>query len=109
MPYTENTRIKVVNKRKSKHYTAQVEYRWPLFGFKEWVDFEDSHECGLDLLFFKDDYQNPASFAICEVAREDMGSALKGEAWAKAIIDKYHEVLKDRNHKDTIEYIKYPD
>lgn len=42
MPYTKNTRIKVVNKKFHKEYTAQVEYRYPFTNIKVWEDFQNT-------------------------------------------------------------------
>jgi len=108
MPYTENTRIKVVSKRTHKTYAAQVEYRYPFTKFTTWVDFEDTHDVTIAGFLGFNNTRNAASFAICEASRLDKGDKLKGLVWAQAIIDKYHEVIADRNHKDTVEYIKYP-
>ena len=42
MPYTRNTRIKVIVKKHSKEWIPQVEFRFPLLGLSWWKDFEDS-------------------------------------------------------------------
>ena len=42
MPYTRNTRIKVITKKNSKEWIPQVEFRLPLLDPSWWQDFEDS-------------------------------------------------------------------
>lgn len=102
MPYTENTRIKVEKHRRTSYYTAQVEYVWPIVGFKEWVNFDDACEAFSEMLFGE---STPTK--ACRKAWKKHPD-LTGEPWAKAIIDEYHEVLKDNAHNNTTEYVKYP-
>lgn len=102
MPYTENTRIKVEKHRRTAYYTAQVQYRWPIIGLKEWVNFDSSADAFSEMLFG----ENAPSRAHRKAWRKH--PQLVGESWAKAIIDEYHEVLKDNAHNSTTEYVKYP-
>ena len=105
MPYTRNTRIKVVHKKHEDIYTAQVEYRIPFTKISWWVDFK---EIGLSFIdYFTDGCSAPYKAQINCFFSEDI-SSLRGLDWAKAIIDEYHKLMDEKEHKDIVEYIKYP-
>ena len=105
MPYTRNTRIKVVHKKHEDVFIAQVEYRVPFAGTTWWVDFENV-EPGILHLFDKEGPLPWEATWICIHSKET--EDLVGLDWAKAIIDEYHKLMDEKELKDTVEYIKYP-
>lgn len=98
MPYTRNTRIKVINKKYSKEYIAQVEYKYPIIGLKIWEDFN----CGTIWTTTK------ADRAYLRALHKPEYEEHTGLQWAKDIIDEYQKLMSEIEHKDTVEYIKYP-
>lgn len=100
MPYTRNTRIKVITKKNSVEHIAQVEYRLPIIGSLHWEDI-DTIERG----HFKDD---TAFTARRNCLWNESLDDTKGQEWAKALIDEYLKLLDENEHVDIVEYIKYP-
>jgi len=106
MPYTRNTRIKVVNKAHSTEYTAQVEYKYPLIGKTVWKDFDEVEYGGWFWLLTQSPQLPWKADSDC-LHNDDLEEAI-GIDWAKAIIDRYHEFFDEREFKSTTEYVKYP-
>lgn len=109
MPYTKNTRIKVVNKKFHKEYTAQVEYRYPFTNIKVWEDFQNTSCNVLKGVLTNGSGCSIPLNAYYDCLWDDYVEEVKGLEWAKAIIDRYHKLLAEKEHKNTVEYIKYPD
>ena len=110
MPYTRNTRIKVVNKKHTKEYTAQVEYRYPLTNITVWESFEDDSVLDeLKWMFTDGSGISIATKAYNKCVWDENLDNVEGLEWAKAVIDRYHRLLDEKEHKDTVEYVKYPD
>lgn len=108
MPYTRNTRIRHVKKLYNSRYTAQVQYRVPLTKITWWEDFSDVGYGFLKWQFLKD-FQGELPF---RAERDCIHNAeleeVKGLEWAKAIIDRYHELYDEYEAGTAVEYIKYP-
>lgn len=105
MPYTRNTRIKVVHHKYKDEYIAQVEYRIPFTKISWWLDFKSVEPSILILL--TNNYPSPFE-AHRNCLWDEEANKLRGLDWAKAIIDEYHKLMDEKEHKDTVEYIKYP-
>lgn len=103
MPYTRNTRIKHVKKLHNPTFTAEVEYRYPLTKITKWVDIA---EVGYGNLFMKEG--NLAWQADRDCLHNLDLEEVSGLAWAKAQIDRYHELFDEQEAGTTVEYIKYP-
>lgn len=103
MPYTRNTRIKHVKKLYNPTFTAEVEYRYPLTKITKWVDIA---EVGYGSLFMKEG--NLAWQADRDCLHNPDLEEVSGLAWAKAQIDRYHELFDEQEAGTTVEYIKYP-
>lgn len=100
MKYIPQTRIKKTTRGDTETYEAQVELIYP-FGFKRWINFEDSCR------FFYQDH--PAWEAYKEVLWYDEASKFSDLAFAKASITLYHKKMAQIVAVPVIEYIKYPD
>ncbi len=103
MPYTRNTRIKHVKKLHNPTFTAEVEYRYPLTKITKWVDIA---EVGYGNLFMKEG--NLAWQADRDCLHNPGLEEVTGLAWAKAQIDRYHELFDEQEAGTAVEYIKYP-
>lgn len=105
MPYTRNTRIKHVKKLHNPTFTAEVEYRYPLTKIAKWVDIA---EVRYGSLFMKEG--NLAWQADRDCIHNPKLEDLSGDSleWAKAQIDRYHELFDEQEAGTTVEYIKYP-
>ena len=108
MPYTRNTRIRHLKKLNSSRYTAQVQYRVPLTKITWWENF---HEVGYGFIkwyIFKD-FQGELPFrAERDCLHDPVHTEKKALDWAKAVIDRYHELFDEQEAGTTVEYIKYP-
>lgn len=98
--YTRNTRIKVVTKKHSKEWIPQVEFRVPLIGLSWWQDFEDSCPIILSGIPWQ---------AYKECVWNKNLEAVDDEQFAKAVIEAYHRILDEKEHKDVVEYVKWPE
>lgn len=109
MPYTRNTRIRHVKKLHNSSYTAQVEYRYPFTKITQWEDIAEVRYGPLFWWeFFKDFEGNLAWQADRDCIHDPELEEVKGLEWAKAQIDRYHELYDEYEAGTTVEYIKYP-
>lgn len=108
MPYTRNTRIRHLKKLNSNRYTAQVEYRIPLTNITYWEDFSDVEYGFLKWQFLKD-FQGELPFrAERDCLHDSVQNEKGGLDWAKAVINRYHELFDEQEAGTAVEYIKYP-
>ena len=97
MPYTRNTRIKIEKYKHNVKYTPQVEYRFPLLGFCVWEDFEDIY---FNMGFGRN--RHACSSAWIRARGDD------NYIRSKSVIDNYHKLMDDIEHKVEVIYEKYP-
>ena len=113
MPYTRNTRIKHVKKLHNPTFTAEVEYRYPLTKITKWVSICDV-DYGPFMYWFwmkeKGFEGNLAWQADRDCLHNPKLEDLSGDSleWAKALIDRYHELFDEQEAETIVEYIKYP-
>lgn len=109
MPYTRNTRIKHLKRLHNNSYTAQVEYRYPFTKITKWEDIADVK---YGPLFWWEFYKNWEGNLAWQADRDCIHNPdleeVKGLEWAKAQIDRYHELFDEQEAGTTVEYIKYP-
>ena len=100
MPYTRNTRIKVITKKNSKEWIPQVEFRIPLLGLSWWEDFD---KCPITI------GSGTPWRAYKNCVWDNNLDSVDDEQFAKAVIEAYHSILDEKEHKDVVEYVKWPE
>ena len=106
MPYTRNTRIKVTEHLHKTNYKAQVEYKYPLLGIKEWVNIEEV-EIGLICCMFMKGSPLPYRASL-DCSQKGELREVRGMDWAKALIDQYHKLFDESEFTPIVKYVKYP-
>lgn len=111
MAYTRNTRIKVTKNLHSTIYDAQVEYVHPLTRLSKWVDITDApysnYPTLIELFCYSEIGSLPWQADRDCIQNEELDNT-KGEEWAKAQINQYHELVDEAEYKPIVEYVKYP-
>lgn len=84
-----------------------MEYVYPILGIKVWEEIDKVWPTVIDMMFMEDE---PLPFrAAKECWKNPTLKDVRGEKWAKVLIDQYHKLYDEAEWKPIVEYIKYPD